>query len=119
MDDKLDKLFFISEYGKDYYHKTYHIIAGEKHDLRKLGTCNPFGIGYYCKSNIINIVSCSRIIELKRIDLIIKALSMIEDITIDWKHFGDGPLLDDMKELAIQLLSKKHNISYDFKGYTL
>jgi len=61
----------------------------------------------------IRIVSCSNVIGLKRLHLIIQALKQISDITIKWTHFGDGNLLDKIKEQATQL---PRNIAVEFRG---
>ncbi|MEG0519406.1 MAG: glycosyltransferase [Bacteroidales bacterium] len=63
-------------------------------------------------SEVFHLVSCSNVIELKRVDLIAKALLNIEkDIRfiermeevgykkIKWTHLGDGPLLESLKDI--------------------
>ena len=60
------------------------------------------------------LVSCSNVIPLKRVELIVPALSEINDFQIHWVHFGDGPLLEEVIELARNILHS--NITYDFKG---
>jgi glycosyltransferase involved in cell wall biosynthesis len=59
-------------------------------------------------------VSCSNVIPLKRVDLIVRALSEIKDHKINWVHFGDGPQLTEAQQLAHEILHK--NITFDFKG---
>ncbi len=61
----------------------------------------------------IRIVSCSTLIPLKRVHLIIEALAEIKTFKIEWIHFGDGPLLDQLQE---QVKSLSQNISVHFKG---
>ena len=52
-------------------------------------------------SNRYTIVSCSNLIPLKRIDLIIHALSIVNTgKEIEWKHFGDGILRHELEKLA-------------------
>lgn len=46
------------------------------------------------KKNEIRLVSCSGVTAVKRVELIIEALSIIKDIRISWTHLGSGPLLD-------------------------
>lgn len=50
----------------------------------------------------IRIVSCSNLIRLKRVHLIIKALSQL-DAAVEWIHFGDGPLYEEISELSTGL----------------
>ena len=59
-----------------------------------------------------SIVSCSRIIPLKRINLIIYILKSITT-DINWIHFGDGTDEKFIKEKAKELPA---NIHYTFKG---
>jgi glycosyltransferase involved in cell wall biosynthesis len=64
----------------------------------------------------LNIVSCSGIYPLKRLDLIIGALAQIQkDIYCSWVHFGSGPDYDRICDLARTNLSTS-NVSFEFKG---
>jgi glycosyltransferase involved in cell wall biosynthesis len=63
------------------------------------------------------VVSCSAVIALKRIDLIIEALA-ITDMPVHWVHFGGGVLIDLIQQKAAKLLSPKPNISYELRGDT-
>ncbi len=65
----------------------------------------------------IVVVSCSNIIEVKRVPLICKALCDITDIPIHWVHFGDGNQMENVKSIINQ--SKQKNLSIELKGYTL
>lgn len=50
------------------------------------------------------LVSCSNAVALKRIHKIIEALHHFpENIQVVWHHFGDGPLLETLKQSAAQL----------------
>lgn len=64
--------------------------------------------------NITRLVSVANCIPSKRVDLIVKALSKIDEEIIEWIHFGDGQLLDSLREKAKNELSS--NIRYYFKG---
>ena len=48
--------------------------------------------------------------------MIIEALALIDDIKIDWRHFGKGRLEAELKALATEKLSGKKNIEYSFMG---
>lgn len=50
-------------------------------------------------SDILRIVSCSNLIPLKRVHLIIEALSKMK-IPVEWIHFGDGPLSAEIAKLT-------------------
>lgn len=83
-----------------------------------LGTYNENKLDFdNIKSNKeITIISCSRMVSVKRIHLIIEILEKL-DIKIKWIHFGTGELMSDLTKLANEKLSKKKNITYEFKGY--
>lgn len=115
---KLDAIFFTSQNGKKYFEEkvgfnsqhflaSYLGVSGSGRDVAcNLPTENP---------NRYTIVSCSNLIPLKRIDLIIHAISLINtDKEIEWKHFGDGILKTKLEELAERTLSKY--INYRFMG---
>ncbi len=61
----------------------------------------------------INIISCSTLNAVKRINLIIETLKSITT-SINWTHIGTGPLEDEIKQQAESLSS---NIDYNFLGY--
>ena len=114
-----DKLFFISEQGKEYFRTTYSISENNKLKVNYLGVDIPTSVFQPILSNQpeLVIVSCSSLIPLKRVHLIIQSLSMIDDICIYWIHFGNGPLWEELLCLASEQLSHKENIRFEFKGY--
>ena len=57
-------------------------------------------------------VSCSGVIKLKRIHLIAKIL-MCSENQIKWVHFGDGPLLREVKEICKNL---PDNVTVELSG---
>ena len=63
----------------------------------------------------LRIVSCSNLIPIKRIDLLITALALIKDKEIIWTHIGDGELKNNLEILAKTKLA--NNIQYKFLGY--
>jgi glycosyltransferase involved in cell wall biosynthesis len=65
---------------------------------------------------VLNLVSCSSVYPVKRINLIIEALALVEAVKVKWVHFGDGTDYDSMYELANDRLDKKENIEFEFMG---
>lgn len=61
------------------------------------------------------IVTCSNVIALKRLDLMIDALAMLRDKKIHWVHFGDGEKMEEIQHQAEAKLSGS-SIRYEFKG---
>lgn len=117
MDKNLDKLVFIAEHGMDYYLKRYGFEMSDKYCLYHLGT-KDYGLSPYTESDTVNVVSCSSVIPRKRVEKIVEALSIIDNVKINWIHFGTGDSFESLKALATEKLSSKENISYCLKGYT-
>lgn len=119
MDGGLSKLIFIAHSGKEYYLERYGIKDSDKYPVCFLGTkrLQPGEMPEKIKDEYFTVVSCSRIIDLKRVDRIAEALSLIgNDIKIRWIHFGDGGHFNEVKEKASGLLDDKENIVYSFEG---
>lgn len=67
---------------------------------------------------VIRIVSCSNILPIKRLDMIIDALAAIEEFDIEWVHFGGGRDDAMIHKYAERVLNLKKNITFHFKGST-
>ena len=123
MDEKLDCVIFIAEHGRDYYLKKYNKDPGDKYKLYCLGTPLPLRSDRsavpeeWKRNDVLTIVSCSSIIERKRVFRIVEALALIDDIKIKWIHFGTGDQEAQIRQLCETKLEKKGNISYDLRGY--
>lgn len=113
---KLDLLIFLSKSAMDYYRKYLDEIPIEKVIISSLGVKNDFGPAPYTRSKTFRLCSCSRVVPLKRIDLIIEALAGITDIDIEWIHIGDGDDMSRIRLLAKKKLSRS-NIRYELKGH--
>lgn len=50
------------------------------------------------KDGVLRVVSCSSVIPLKRIHVMIEAVRQFE-YPLEWTHVGDGPLMDQFKNL--------------------
>lgn len=109
----LSQIFCISENGMKYLKEMYPLFE-DKYVLSRLGTCNH-GIEEKKDEGRFHIVSCSRLVEVKRVDKIIKALELIADEKIIWSHIGDGPLRNEIEELAKQKIGQS-KIHYEFVG---
>ncbi len=121
MDEKLKKVVFACEYAKEYYLNRYGIKDSDKYPVCALGTLdnNVIKRDYSSikrpKDNYL-IVSCSDLVPLKRVDLIVKGLSKIDDINIKWVHFGSGREEGKIKGLISELIENKDNITVELKG---
>lgn len=106
---EIDKVYSISEFGKKYIESKYKnkIIHVEKLGVKDCGF-NPVD-----KNSQIVIVSCSSLISIKRVELIIEILRKF-NLTIKWVHFGGGPLEQEILEHSKLLPS---NIIFQYNGY--
>lgn len=112
--ENLDQIFFVSENGERYFKEKW---GGERSKVRYLGTSQRSVIQNNYKEKFV-LVSCSNLIKLKRVHLIIEALSVIsEECCIEWHHIGEGVLREELEILAERLLSNKTNITYKFEGW--
>ncbi len=95
-------------------------VTGKKYSnnikVSRLGTASPQRIPETILHEPFVLVSCSFMVPVKRIHLIIEALSTINDINIRWIHFGDGPLKPDLTNMAEKMLSIKRNISFELRS---
>ncbi|MDU2648459.1 glycosyltransferase [Anaerococcus vaginalis] len=107
----LDKVYPCSNDGSNYL-KNRFINYSDKIDTKFLGTID-YGEQNYIKSNKLRLVSCSNVVPVKRLNLIIEALSLINSIDIEWTHYGDGIEMEKIKSLSNKL---SDNIKVNFKG---
>lgn len=115
--DHLDAVFCIAEDGIDYIKnelKFEHNIFS----VSKIGTYKKISKNKpFVKTNSLLFISCSNLVPVKRVDLIIDALALINEFNINWIHFGEGILKESLIENAKKLSTMK-NIKFEFKGQT-
>lgn len=115
----IDAIFFISKKGMEYYIDKFS--KGNSYSifhLNRLGTEDYNVTRCTVKEKFFNLISCSNVVPVKRIGLIIKALEKIDDDReIHWVHFGDGQDLTEIKSQAAEFLDAKENIHYTFTGF--
>lgn len=111
-----DSIFAISTVLINELHKRYPEYA-DKIELSRLGVTDNFNANRMVTQNI-EIVSCSSVIPLKRVDLIFESINQFaknhKKQIIRWTHVGDGPLMP----LLYDKISKEHenNLIVDMKG---
>lgn len=115
---KMDFQLFISDKGKSYYQVLYPEIT-PKMAVSRLGvTCQNVKIEHISRDRFV-IVSCSHVFPLKRLNLIAKGISEVNDIDVEWHHFGDGPLFEELKSNCQELFAHRNNIAYHLHGRVL
>ncbi len=113
---RLDAIYVVSSHGLDHLRNSLEASWHQKLFLSRLGTTKPPVSSPGRKSDRLVIVSCSFLSRVKRTHLIIEALSLVEDLNIEWLHFGDGPLRQELEDLSSRHLSSKKNIRAAFRG---
>jgi glycosyltransferase involved in cell wall biosynthesis len=116
LDVYVDHFFFVSNAGYDYYQTTFGFITPDRFSISRLGSTNRFGMGSPHPGNELVLMSCSNVIPLKRVELIIKALALVDSIHVSWTHIGGGISLQEVQNLAKLTLEDKVNIEYAFTG---
>ena len=108
-----DRLIFACQTGKEYFVQNWGFA--EKAQLHYLG-CSEGAQCPHVESTTLRVVSCANLIKLKRVDLLIHALSLIPTaVSVRWDHFGGGEEAEELKQLAQQML--KDNVTWDFHGH--
>lgn len=108
--EQVSKVFCVSKDGLNYLQAVF-----PRHKRKFfLSHLNVFdkGINPFNPSATFTIVSCSNIISLKRVHLIAEVMSHLS-FNVQWVHFGDGELKNDLLERASKL---PPNISCRFMG---
>ena len=109
---ELDGLFFVSEYGKRYFAEHW----GRDGEVWYLGSA--FREELPGGGDRFVLISCSNLIPLKRVELIIRGLAEVDSgCVIQWVHFGDGELREGTEELARELLPSDGNVRFEFRGF--
>jgi len=117
MDENLDSIIFACSHAKQYYLGRHCKADSDKYQLSYLGVPPKSRTEKSASgSNCLTLVSCSSVIPLKRVGLIIDALALLDDVQIDWHHFGDGSQMDEIKQQA-KKLKEKDNIKYTLHGH--
>lgn len=116
MDTYLSALFFVSQNGYAYYKEKYGFQPNCEYKVARLGVFGSDHVVSNNKEYDVSIISVANAIPLKRIHLIIETLTLIEDYSIKWVHFGGGPELESLQKLAKQQLDTRDNILYEFRG---
>lgn len=112
-----DGLCFACEYGRSYFGARWGREAAHKMGVWYLGSIDR-GAVVTPVDGPLRIISCSNLIPLKRVDLIIEGLSLLPDtVAVQWHHFGDGVSRQELEALANEKLQNRSNIQWKFHGF--
>lgn len=93
--NSVDYFLPISKDIKNYLMSIYSIPEG-KIFINRLGSAKHIENTPVENNKLLRVVSCSSIIKIKRVEMIIDILKHIEDELVEWHHFGDGVLQEDI-----------------------
>lgn len=116
-----DRIFAISKSGRSYLGERYK-ISDNCLAVARLGVIVNDKLSLPSPNNIVNILSVSFCVSVKRIDRIIDGIALAvqaldQKILINWTHIGDGPDKKALEENANKTLSAFHNITFQFLGH--
>lgn len=118
--DALDAVFTISEMGRKdivYHYGDKVPKLTEKVHVARLGVSLPTEMGPIPdEDEQVLLVTCSNVIKLKRLDLLVEALHKWSERQIRWVHFGDGVLMNAISLLAQERLAGNPSVSWEFRG---
>lgn len=108
--ERAERILVASQAGLDDLQARYPHHR-ETFRLARLGTVDH-GAGPWSPAAELRIVSCSNLVELKRVPLIAEALHHVEG-QVHWTHFGDGP---ERKQLEAVVAGLPPHIRVELMG---
>lgn len=106
----VEKVFCVSQAGLDHMLAS-HPGNASKFELSRLGTRDQ-GRSQLSVSGTLQLASCAYVAPVKRVPMIARALALVNK-PVCWTHFGDGPDMPLLRELAAQLPA---HVTVDLKG---
>jgi colanic acid/amylovoran biosynthesis glycosyltransferase len=114
----INQIFADSEKGKKYLSARYPDFITLFRTAR-LGVPEQKLLTKASEDGVFRIVSCSYLVPVKRIELLIRGLEQLGKVQADriyeWIHIGDGPLRSVCEHSARSCLPR--NVKYSFLGY--
>jgi glycosyltransferase involved in cell wall biosynthesis len=115
--NKIDKIFAVSKHGIDYL-GTRYIVDRDKLRISRLGVNDPGFNTAYSKDGLFRIVSCSFLVPVKRINLLMCGIKVFSErhpgVHVVWNHLGDGPQRARIESKAKEIMPA--SVDYYFRG---
>lgn len=122
--NQMDKVYFISANARSYFASAHHIGVDkmQKTAISRIGIEASTTFIEQSTGDTLRIISVGYIQKLKRIDLIVDALALIDAVKTEWVHVGHSNHNEDdyiaIQKYAAEKLGSKQNISFRFTGKT-
>ncbi len=116
----LDGVFFIANKAREMYFEGIGHLKKEYTDkthVKYLGSFKNNDVVNVNNPNEFHICTCSRMVALKRLDVLLDALSLWDDGDIYWTHLGNGELEMMLREKAKNVMENNHRVHIHFTGY--
>jgi colanic acid/amylovoran biosynthesis glycosyltransferase len=112
----IDHLFVVSEAGVRYISCRYP--ENKECEIARLGVVDPGFVSLPSRDNVFRIVSCSMLVQVKRVALLLEGIAeaarLRPFLSIEWTHFGGGPLMPELVDKAAAKLPS--NVRYHLLG---
>jgi len=112
---KISHIFFVSENGRNYFISKIGELQDNKTSVSRLGIGKQQP-NQEPQQDEFTLISCSRLVPVKRVHLIIDILDGITEAPVRWIHFGSGPLRYQLEDYAHQKLDRHKNMRFEFRG---
>lgn len=114
----IDAVYPDSEVGLAYLKRKWPGAASD-FQLGRLGTVDPEYQTRMSQDGTLRIVSCSSITPVKRVELLVAGIAELgrqyANLSIEWNHFGSGPLHEAIHDLARRTLPS--SVFWRFHGH--
>lgn len=112
---ELDQLAFISQQGLEYFAERWN-APREKLALARLGVFDPGGRCEPSSSGVLEVVSCSFAVGVKRLPLMTQVMrELASRRRVRWTHIGGGPLFEQIRDDAQRVAGG--NLEVRFTGH--
>lgn len=103
----VDKVFSASKAGANYLCDRFPELR-DKIDVSYLGVAKSTGTSQSSADDVFRIVSCSSLVPVKRVDILIDALKLNQTSGMNfvWTHIGDGPEMLALRKQSRELGSR-------------
>ncbi len=114
-DELIDRVYLACQSGLDYYNAHHSVSEPKKSKVAYIGTDNN-ALSPWSECDTLRLVSCSDMVEAKRLEVLIDALSLLDDLRVRWTHIGDGRMRESLERQAADKLGKRSNITCQWVG---